>query len=122
MLAGKTPVLVHNSSPSPQGQSPCGVPTSATDTLNHVDQHGVAPSTHGLPRWQGRNRPFANDGRGGGQVLPRTDGQGGAVTYTEYDVNPHMPGVNRGGERLVTGTDGSAWYTNDHYQNFTKIR
>jgi len=37
-------------------------------------------------------------------------------------VNPRMPGKNRGPERLVTGSDGSAYYTADHYKSFIKIR
>jgi guanyl-specific ribonuclease Sa len=62
-----------------------------------------------------------NDGRGGGQVLPGTDANGTSVTYREWDVNPYT-GANRGAERLVTGSDRSAWYTNDHYNSFVRIR
>lgn len=36
-------------------------------------------------------------------------------------VNPYVKGQNRGTERIVTGDDGSVWYTNDHYRTFTKI-
>ncbi|NMA64906.1 MAG: hypothetical protein GX957_01525 [Clostridiaceae bacterium] len=43
------------------------------------------------------------------------------VNYKEYDVNPYVKGQNRGTERIVTGDDGSVWYTNDHYHTFTKI-
>jgi len=62
-----------------------------------------------------------NDGRGGGQVLPRQDSHGAPITYREWDVNPYT-GANRGTERLVTGSDGSAWYTSDHYNTFARIR
>ncbi|MGO9868230.1 MAG: ribonuclease domain-containing protein [Rhodomicrobium sp.] len=44
------------------------------------------------------------------------------MTYQEWDVNPRVPGVNRGAQRLVTGSDGSAYYTDDHYKTFTQIR
>lgn len=44
------------------------------------------------------------------------------VTYKEYDVNPTYFGQDRGGERLVLGSDGSVYYTDDHYASFTKIR
>ena len=54
--------------------------------------------------------------------MPKTDANGKPITYREWDVNPSQPGVNRGAERLVTGSDGSAWYTSDHYQTFTRIR
>jgi guanyl-specific ribonuclease Sa len=29
--------------------------------------------------------------------------------------------VDRGAERLVTGSDGSAWFTADHYRTFLLI-
>ncbi len=44
------------------------------------------------------------------------------ITYQEWDVNRKVSGVNRGAERLITGSDGSAYYTSDHYRTFTKIR
>jgi guanyl-specific ribonuclease Sa len=50
-------------------------------------------------------------------LLPRSNG----VTYREWDVNPNVKGVNRGGERIVTGSDGTGYYTNDHYQRFTQF-
>lgn len=62
-----------------------------------------------------------NDGRGGGQVLPQVDGAGTPITYQEWDVNPAGPG-GRDAVRIVTGNDGSAWYTEDHYGTFTRIR
>jgi RHS repeat-associated protein len=64
---------------------------------------------------------FRNDGRTGGEVLPRNDATGKPITYRKYDVNPYQSGVNRGGERIVRGSDGSAYYTNDHYRTFTRI-
>jgi guanyl-specific ribonuclease Sa len=63
-----------------------------------------------------------NDGRGGGQALPRTDAAGNPITYKEYDVNPFSQGVNRGAERIVRGSDGSAYFTDNPYPTFTKIQ
>jgi ribonuclease T1 len=37
-------------------------------------------------------------------------------------VQSYQPGTNRGAERLVTGSDGSAYYTSDHYQTFRRIQ
>ena len=48
--------------------------------------------------------------------------EGKAISYQEWDVNPKVHNVNRGAERLVTGSDGSAYYTSDHYRTFTKVR
>jgi len=73
------------------------------------------------PGYEG-GRSFQNDGRGGGEVLPKTDSNGNPISYKEWDVNAKQPGVNRGSERLVTGSDGSAYYTNNHYQTFQTIR
>jgi RHS repeat-associated protein len=91
-------------------------PQRVRDTLTRIKQNnGLSPSGY-----KG-GRTFKNDGRGGGQTLPKTDSSGRPVTYKEYDVNLHTPGVNRGGERIVRGSDGSSYYTNDHYKTFTKI-
>lgn len=54
-----------------------------------------------------------SDGR-----LPASPG----VTYREWDVNPYTKGVDRGSERLVTGSDGSAYFTDDHYESFMLVR
>jgi len=64
---------------------------------------------------------FANDGREGSQILPRSTSGGDAITYQEWDVNPYVKGVDRGDERIVTGSDGSAYYTSDHYKWFTQF-
>ena len=40
--------------------------------------------------------------------------------YQEWDVNPKKPGRSRDAERIITGADGSAWYTLDHYRPSTR--
>lgn len=100
----------------PERQLNTRLPQHAERTLEHIERTGTAPSGY-----RG-GRVFRNDGRGGGEVLPRVDSKGNLITYREWDVNPHQPGVNRGAERLVTGSDGSAYYTNDHYNTFIKIK
>lgn len=50
------------------------------------------------------------------QLLPQ------GVRYTEHDIYPHVPGKNRGAERIVYVSDGSmAYYTGDHYRTFTPM-
>jgi RHS repeat-associated protein len=93
-----------------------GVAPNVQNTLQNIDSTGKAPAG------QQGGRDFMNDGRGGGQQLPKTDANGNPIKYQEWDVNAKQPGVNRGTERLVTGSDGSAYYTADHYQTFTQIR
>ena len=96
--------------------APNKIPQHATDTLDTVRQTGAAPSGY-----RG-GRTFANDGRGGGQVLPTTDAQGRPITYQEWDVQPYQRGVDRGVERIVTGSDGRAYYTDNHYDTFTPVQ
>ncbi|MBT2499560.1 hypothetical protein J7E25_10665 [Agromyces sp. ISL-38] len=55
-------------------------------------------------------------------TLPSTDAVGGSITYREWDVNPYVQGVNRGADRMVTGSDGSAYFTTDHYESFVMFR
>jgi RHS repeat-associated protein len=92
------------------------VPQNAKDTLEQVEKTGKPPQGY-----EG-GKTFSNDGRGGGQVLPKTDAAGKPISYKEYDINPKQPGVNRGAERIVRGSDGSAYYTSDHYKTFVRIK
>ena len=54
--------------------------------------------------------------------LPTVDINGRPVTYQEWDANPRVGGQGRDAERIITGSDGSAWYTTDHYKTFRRIR
>ena len=54
--------------------------------------------------------------------LPRSSPDGKPINYQEWDVNPKISGKNRGTERLITGSDNRAWYTNDHYNTFTEVK
>jgi hypothetical protein len=70
----------------------------------------------------------APEGFKGGQVfknkeglLPTLDKSGKSITYREWDVNPLKKGVDRGAERIVTGSDGRVYYTTDHYKTFNLL-
>ena len=91
------------------------VPNRAIDSLQTIRKTGAPPQGY-----KG-GRIWENDGRKGSQVLPRTDQGGNPITYREYDINPHQPGVGRGVERIVIGSDGRAYYTPDHYRTFNEI-
>jgi ribonuclease T1 len=80
-------------------------------TLQHIRATGKAPKGYV------GGRTFENRER----RLPRSDRDGLTVAYREWDVHPKVQGVNRGAERLVTGSDQSAWYTPDHYRTFTRL-
>ena len=87
-------------------------PMEARHVLAYVRTHHEPP-----PGYEGGRR-FGNYER----VLPRTDGYGRRIQYQEWDVHPREPHVDRGAERIVTGSDGRAWYTADHYQHFTEMK
>lgn len=101
---------------APVRVEPHQIPKAALETLAYIRAHHEAP-----PGYVGGRR-FGNYGRGGEQKLPVFDAQGKPIEYQEWDIHPKVQGRNRGAERLVTGSDGRAWYTADHYTSFTELR
>lgn len=88
------------------------VPPKVYDVLAYVRTNGRA-----MPGYVGGRR-FGNYEN----HLPRSDTDGRPIRYQEWDVNPKVKGRNRGAERLVTGSDGRAWYTRDHYNSFIEVK
>jgi ribonuclease T1 len=83
------------------------VPAYALEVLDYVKKNNRAP-----------------EGFVGGRTFEnrenRLPDQGG-IHYREWDVHPKVQGQNRGAERLITGSDRSAWYTGNHYRTFIRI-
>lgn len=88
------------------------IPAKVYRVLEYVRAHGEA-----MPGYVG-GRVFQNRER----KLATKDASGKKINYQEWDVNPKRGGVNRGVERLVTGSDNRAWYSNDHYQTFVEVK
>ena len=44
------------------------------------------------------------------------------VRYSEHDIYPFVNKSERGLERIVTGNDGTIYYTADHYITFIRLR
>lgn len=103
-------------SPAATPTEVAGVPDRAWATLAEIDA-GRWPDSANSPGTKGGERWMNRDGD-----LPRTDGSGRQITYQEWDVNPKQRNRSRDAERIVTGSDGSAWYTGDHYETFTRMR
>jgi guanyl-specific ribonuclease Sa len=91
---------------------PKGVAEKVDFVLKYVDEHKTAPKGHV------GGRTFENRER----RLPARNARGKLIAYREWDIHPRTRGRDRGSERLVTGSDGSAYYTPDHYRTFKKIR
>ena len=100
----------------PRTVAPAQIPAAAWRTLEMVRRTGEAPPG------QVGGRRFGNYGSGGEQKLPLRDDRGRRISYLEWDIHPRRPGLNRGPERIITGSDGRAWYTADHYCSFTEMR
>ncbi|XBB67846.1 polymorphic toxin-type HINT domain-containing protein [Nocardioides sp. WV_118_6] len=116
---GASRLLVHNTNEETcgigitknRGDVPVGpAPEDAWTVLNRVDAKG-AP----LPGYKG-GKEFLNDGSQGAWRLPE------GPIYREWDLSAKVKGIPRDGRRLVTGSDGSAYYTSDHYASFTQFR
>ncbi|MDL9937001.1 ribonuclease domain-containing protein [Gordonia sp. ABSL1-1] len=106
------PRATRTPAPGPSGD----VPVHVQRTLTLIDS-GDWPDAANAPGTRG-GIVFRNSER----RLPATDANGKRVAYQEWDVNPKQPGRGRDAERIVTGSDGSAWYTADHYRTFVQIR
>jgi ribonuclease T1 len=87
------------------------VPTKVYKVLSYIQQHGTAPEGYV------GGRRFKNLEK----LLPQQSSNHARLAYQEWDVNPKIEGRNRGRERLVTDSEGNAYFTADHYQSFTKI-
>ena len=92
------------------------VPARVADTLDEIDS-GRWPESANAPGTRGGDTFRNREGN-----LPAKSANGKRITYKEWDVNPKKRGRGRDAERIVTGSDGSAWYTWDHYKTFTQIR
>lgn len=100
----------------PHTVAPAQIPSAAWSTLAFIRSHGQAPPD------QVGGRRFGNYGGRGELRLPIRDALGRRIDYREWDIHPKRPGRSRGPERIVTGSDGRAWYTADHYCSFTEMR
>lgn len=89
-----------------------GIPQKVYEVLKYIKANHRA-----MPGYVG-GRVFSNREK----IVPQFDETGKPIEYQEWDVNPKVQGQNRGAERILTGSDGRAWYTNDHYKSFKEIK
>ena len=90
------------------------IPDYVWDTLELIDAGDWPPDD--APGTQGGRRFGNYEGE-----LPTVGDDGRPAAYQEWDVNRKKPGRSRDAEHIVTGADGSAWYTADHYESFTRM-
>ena len=104
-----------NPTPTQNGQGNTNTssraPEYVLDVLKFIRRNGNAPDDYV------GGREFMNKEK----RLPAKDAQNKRIRYSEWDVHAKVKGQNRGAERLITGSDHSAYYTRDHYKTFLKI-
>ena len=107
---------VHNACPPAwitPGSLPAEEDAAVTDAL-HALRNGTRPpyANKWGDTWENR-----------GQPLPSMDGSGNPITYKEYYVRkPPSDRTPWGARRLVRGSDGLMYYTNDHYDMLFRIQ
>ena len=118
-----------------------GVIASSCENTSHYKGNSTSTSINSLPQnvqnsynsysangWSGNYAGQTPGTHAGGTwsnfggLLPSTDSFGSPITYQEFDVNNKINGKNRDGERFIVGSDGSVYYTWDHYISFKKIK
>jgi guanyl-specific ribonuclease Sa len=114
LLAGPNAASVHSSRVMTVGEIrpvACSIPSQAWQTLNLINADEWPPNdcsgTKGGTTWTDREG-----------TLPNSN----SVRYQEWDVDRKQPGRSRDARRIVTGSDGTAWYTGDHYATFCRMR
>lgn len=90
---------------------PGQAPKAVLEVLQYVRQYHKAPDGYV------GGRTFENREK----RLPVKTKEGATIRYQEWDVHPKIRGQNRGTDRLITGSDKSAYYTENHYKTFKKI-
>ena len=94
-----------DTAPPPPEAKPT-LPAEAMQTLSLIDEGGPFPYPRDGVEFQNREG-----------LLPEKPGG----YYREYTVR--TPGVKtRGTRRIVTGADGERYYSDDHYESFTRVK
>lgn len=92
------------------------VQPGGSNYIADVQGRGLAGFKMGKAEYVG-GRVFNNNPMPDGSRLPYSAGQ----VYQEWDIRPCQAGANRGEDRIITGSNGSIYFTNDHYKNFTQF-
>ncbi|QBO35721.1 hypothetical protein EQG49_04210 [Periweissella cryptocerci] len=94
------------------------LPDDAKLMFNKYDKTGWSGTVKGQPdgtkaggRWKNLNA-----------TLPTSDKHGKVITYKEFDVSGKVANQQRNAPRFVHGSDGSTYYTADHYKTFKKVK
>ena len=94
------------------------LPKNVQDAYSNYDKNGWKGNYKGQTKGTNAGGKYTNN-KG---TLPTKDRNGKSITYKEYDVDNKTAGKNRSSRRFVKGSDGSIYYTDDHYKTFIKVK
>ncbi|MCM2578720.1 putative T7SS-secreted protein [Streptomyces meridianus] len=116
---GPCPGQTLGETPKLSGWVPAEIPAESQAVIRDIREFGVEAQGAG-PMRMGPSvpRPFENSGIGGGHRLPEFDSSGNPISYREWGTVQSAENPKPGGERIVTGSDGSVYYTPTHYQTY----
>jgi ribonuclease len=104
------------------GWTPTEVPPESMRVVLDIRRNGVeaqgAGDQHAGPTVP---KTYENDSAKGGYTLPEFDSAGNSITYREWGTVQSTSNPKPGGERIVTGSDGSIYYSPTHYQYFIVV-
>lgn len=94
-----------------------GLPSNVVNSFQQYETNGWKNHAGQTPGTKA-GKSWGNSG----SILPTYDMYGYPITYQEFDVNNRIPGQPRDAERFVVGSDGSVYYTDDHYRSFKRVK
>ncbi len=119
--AGKEAVRYGGRTLTSTSGKPVKVPQGVDKIIQHINKNAGSQNPSAIQGYKGGGQ-WMNDGRQGSYTLPRQTSSGQNIVYREWDIKPSAPNTSRGSQRVVSGNDGSVWYTEDHYMSFVKLQ
>ena len=92
------------------------------DTFNKLPQNYITKAEAQKLGWDSSKNQVSDVAPGksiGGDKFGNYEGNLPKGSYRECDIN--YTGGKRGAERIIYSSDGDIYYTNDHYNTFTKL-
>lgn len=98
------------------------LPEHAREMYKKYDAAGWRGNVSGQTPGTGAHGEYKNNGKNGSVLLPGKNADGSDIDYYEFDINNKIPGQSRDSERFLKGSDGSVYYTDDHYRSVIKVK
>ncbi|MFE3205993.1 DUF6531 domain-containing protein [Embleya sp. NPDC059237] len=105
--------------PPPGWWLPSAIPAESLEVIRWIEDRGVHP--YGYPdgiKGESLPTPFQNDGRNNSTILPTHDAHGNPIAYREWGSLQTKGDPSRSTERIVSGSDGSIYYSPNHYKSW----